>query len=96
MSHVVPYGPADLLDYGPITKQHVGAGGMRVDELCRAALQYSDNTAANLLLRSQQGPAGLTCYLRGLGDCDTRLDRIEPYLNCPADDARWEQTAWHL
>lgn len=50
-------------------------------ELCEATMVLSDNTAANLLLRRQGGPAGLTAWLRALGDTHTRLDRTEPALN---------------
>ena len=50
-------------------------------ELCEAAVTLSDNTAANLMLASFGGPAGLTAYMRSLGDTHTRLDRIEPGLN---------------
>ena len=77
----VPYGRADLLEYAPIAKAHLGEGGMRVGALCSAAVEYSDNTAANLLLARVGGPPGLTTYLRGLGDTVTRLDRDEPTLN---------------
>lgn len=38
-------------------------------------------TAANLLLVPLGGPAGLTAWLRGIGDPVTRLDRTEPTLN---------------
>ena len=41
----------------------------------------SDNTAANLLLASIGGPAGLTSFVRSLDDQFTRLDRNEPTLN---------------
>ena len=44
-------------------------------------MTLSDNTAGNLLLASMGGPAGLTAFLRSLGDAVTRLDRIEPGLN---------------
>ena len=49
--------------------------------LCEAAVTTSDNTAANLLLREHGGPAGLTAWLRSIGDATTRLDRNEPALN---------------
>ena len=93
LARLVAYGAADLLDYAPITRQHLSAGGMTVAGLCAAALQYSDNTAANLLLRTQGGPAGLTRYLQALGDSLTRLDRIEPDLNTPASDRTWDTTS---
>jgi beta-lactamase class A len=75
------YGPNDLLEWAPITKKHVLEGGMPVRDLCAAAMEYSDNTAANVLLRALGGPFKLTEYLRGLGNPVTRLDRTEPSLN---------------
>ncbi|HEY4434122.1 MAG TPA: class A beta-lactamase [Candidatus Cybelea sp.] len=77
----VRYGPSDLLEYAPVTRAHVAKGGMTVDALCAAAIELSDNTAANLLLSLVGGPAGVTAYVRGLGDDVTRLDRNEPDLN---------------
>jgi beta-lactamase class A len=75
------YGADDLLEWAPITKKHLSEGGMTVQDLCAAAIEYSDNTAANLLLRALGGPSKLTAYLRSLGDPVTRLDRTEPSLN---------------
>ena len=49
--------------------------------LCAAAVEVSDNTAANLLLGLAGGPAGLTASLRRYGDRITRLDRNEVSLN---------------
>jgi beta-lactamase class A len=77
----VPYSAADLLEYAPIAKQHVGDGAMTVSALCAAAIEYSDNTAANLLLREMGGPLALTRFIRLLDDAVTRLDRNEPTLN---------------
>jgi beta-lactamase class A len=77
----IPYGPADLLDYAPVTKKHQGDGTMTIKELCAASLEYSDNTAANLLLALLGGPGAVTTYARSLGDPMTRLDRNEPSLN---------------
>ncbi len=75
------YGPADLLEYAPVTKAHLAEGGLPVSALCAAAVGVSDNTAANLLLATIGGPQGLTRYVRGFGDEVTRLDRSEPALN---------------
>lgn len=69
------------MEYSPRTEPHADREGMTVAELCEATMVLSDNTAANLLLRRQGGPAGLTAWLRGLGDTHTRLDRTEPALN---------------
>jgi beta-lactamase class A len=82
------YGTDDLLEWAPITRKRLSEGGMPVRDLCAAAIEYSDNTAANLLLRALGGPSKLTVYLRGLGDPVTRLDRTEPSLNSavPGDE----------
>lgn len=70
-----------LVTWSPVTGSHVGGEGMRLDALCAAALEDSDNTAANLLLDSLGGPAAITRFARGLGDHVTRLDRYETALN---------------
>ena len=65
----------------PIAKAHVAEGGMTLADLCAAAIDWSDNTAGNLVLQSIGGPAGFTAFARSLGDDLTRLDRTEPTLN---------------
>jgi beta-lactamase class A len=80
LAHVVTYTSGDLQSYSPITSQHVGTG-MSVSDLIAAALQYSDNTAANLLLAQVGGPDGLRSALRALGDTTTHVDRGEPDVN---------------
>jgi beta-lactamase class A len=69
-----------LLFNSPLTEPHAG-GIMTVADLCHASLTRSDNTAANLLLETIGGPAGITSFSRSLGDTVTRLDRIETSLN---------------
>ena len=54
---------------------------MRIEDLCAAAVEESDNGAANLLLARIGGPAGVTAFARSVGDQMTRLDRNEPHLN---------------
>jgi beta-lactamase class A len=81
LDRLVHYTRADILEYAPVTKQHVAEGGMKLGELCEAAIEQSDNTAGNLLLQTIGGPAGLTKFWRSFGDEVTRLDRIEPDLN---------------
>lgn len=76
----VTYTRDDLVDHSPVTERHTGTG-MTVRALCDAAVRYSDNTAANLLLRDLGGPLALTAHLRALGDPVSRLDHIEPELN---------------
>ncbi|MEU3644241.1 class A beta-lactamase [Lentzea sp. NPDC034063] len=76
---VVTYTEAELMKSSTITRQNVQTG-MKLRDLCDAAVRYSDGTAGNLLLRDVGGPAELTKYLRELGDTETRMDRIEPDL----------------
>ncbi|MGC3964260.1 MAG: class A beta-lactamase [Rhodocyclaceae bacterium] len=84
----VRYTAEDLVTYSPITEKHL-ADGMSIGELCAAALQYSDNTAANLLMKELGGPAGVTAFARSQGDQVFRIDRWEPELNAAVPgDAR--------
>jgi beta-lactamase class A len=73
--------------YAPITQKHV-QDGMTIAELCAAALQYSDNAAANLLMKELDGPDTVTGFARSTGDESFRLDRWEPQLNTalPGDE----------
>ena len=77
----IEYGESDLLEYAPVTKEHVKEGGMALTDLCAAAVQWSDNTAANLMLKVLGGPQGVTAFIRSTGDKVTRLDNTEPELN---------------
>ncbi|HWF63876.1 MAG TPA: class A beta-lactamase [Rhizomicrobium sp.] len=85
LNRVIHYNKSDLLDVSPVTTRNVETG-MRVADLCEAAILYSDNTAANLLLTELGGPNALTQWWRGIGDTLTRLDRREPALNVPDGD----------
>ncbi|MFF9177434.1 class A beta-lactamase [Streptomyces sp. NPDC014793] len=80
LDKVIHYPPHDILANSPRTEAHL-ATGMTVGDLCAAAIQYSDNTAGNLLLRQLGGPEGLTRFFRSLGDPVSRLDRWETDLN---------------
>ena len=40
LGRFIPYGQADLLDYTPVTKAHLAAGGMTLGELCSAAIDW--------------------------------------------------------
>jgi beta-lactamase class A len=77
----IALGEPDLLEYAPVSRRHVADGFMTIEALAEAAVTVSDNTAANLLLRTVDGPAGLTHFIRDHGDSVTRLDRDEPMLN---------------
>ncbi|ELI7957352.1 class A beta-lactamase BlaA [Yersinia enterocolitica] len=76
----INYHESDLLSYAPITRKNL-AHGMTVSELCAATIQYSDNTAANLLIKELGGLAAVNQFARSIGDQMFRLDRWEPDLN---------------
>lgn len=77
----IVYGPEVLIEHSPVTRLHADGSGMTLAALCEATVTVSDNAAANLILQTLGGPAGLTAFVRTLGDAQTRLDRTEPALN---------------
>ncbi|NKE60122.1 class A beta-lactamase [Lentzea sp. PSKA42] len=84
LGKVIRYTQEDVTKsgYGPITgKPENLANGMTVSALCEATITYSDNCAANLLLRELGGPTAISRFSRSIGDPVTRLDRWEPELN---------------
>lgn len=78
---MIPFGRADLLDYAPVARQNLASGAMSVADMCKAAVELSDNACTNLLLARVGGPQALTSFWRSIGDSLTRLDHIEPELN---------------
>ena len=70
----------DLMFVSPFTEKRLEEGAT-LRELAEFTQKYSDNTAANVLLRELGGPAGLTGFWRTIGDDISRLDRTEPALN---------------
>lgn len=88
MQRRIQYEQDDLVAYSPVSEKHVGEG-MAVFELCAAAIQYSDNTSANLLMKVIGGPTAVTAYARSIGNYEFRLDRWETELNtCIPGDPR--------
>jgi beta-lactamase class A len=81
LDRFVRYGEAQLLTYAPVTRLYVKEGGMTLEALCAAAVEQSDNTAANLLLEAISGPEKWTEFARSLADKFSRLDHNEPELN---------------
>ncbi len=85
LEEMISYGAQDLLDYAPVAKENFAKestkGAMSVAEMCKAAVELSDNTCANLLLAKAGGPAALTAFWRSSGDAVSRLDHNEPELN---------------
>ncbi|MGY2066745.1 class A beta-lactamase [Blastococcus sp. SYSU DS0619] len=87
LDQLVPYTADELVAHSPVTGPHAGAG-LPLRDLLQAAIQQSDNTAANLLLARLGGPDGFEQVLRALGDDVTRADRTETELNTavPGDE----------
>jgi beta-lactamase class A len=85
LADMVAYGPKDLLSYAPVAKQNLAQGAkegaMTVGDMCKAIVELSDNTCANLLLARVGGPEALTAFWRRAGDTVSRLDHNEPELN---------------
>lgn len=79
LDRAIPVTAGDMVSNSPFSEKRVGKTAT-VAELSQATIIYSDNAAANLLLPAIGGPAGLTKWLRGLGDSVTRLDRYETML----------------
>lgn len=80
LQEVITYTEEDLVTYSPITEQHVDEG-MTLVEISDAAIRYSDNSAANLLLDAIGGPDELETKLRDIGDETIEVDRYETELN---------------
>lgn len=80
LAQVLPYSEADLLPWAPVTRRHLGQGGLNIATLAQAAQEMSDGPAANLLIRRLGGPPAVTARFREMGDTVTRLDRYEPDL----------------
>lgn len=88
LERLIPVRAEDIVSWSPVTEPLVGQS-MTIMSLCVATLKTSDNTAANLLLQTIEGPQGFTRALRQLGDAITRSDRFEPALNSvPVGDLR--------
>jgi beta-lactamase class A len=83
---VLPYSILDVLPASPVSgaaaeKAVPGHEGLPVFALAQAAVERSDNLAANLLLARFGGPAAVTAFWRATGDGISRLDHHEMDLN---------------
>lgn len=74
MRRRIRYSKDDIVKFSPVIERH-GGNRMSLEQLCKAALIHSDNTAADLVLRQLGGPEGLTGFARSIGDMTFRLDR---------------------
>ena len=78
----------DVISHSPFVREEVG-NEVNLLELAEAVQRFSDNGAANILLREIGGPEALTAFWREIGDEVSRLDRFELGLNnVPAGEVR--------
>src|SRR5690606_21980500 len=76
----VPVAVSDMVMHRPITETAVGST-LTIEELCKAAVEVSDNPAANILIREMGGLEAWQAWYRTIGDQVTRVDRYETELN---------------
>ena len=81
----------DIVSWAPICEEFVGKS-LDIASLCQAAMQHSDNTAANLLIRRLGGLEAINQWARSLGDDHFRLDRWETELNSALPDDERDTT----
>jgi beta-lactamase class A len=95
LSQTIHYTSQDLTtDWNPVTSRHVKTG-MTVSALCQAALQESDNSAANFLLKLLGGPEALNAFAKSIGDAKFTIQHDEPLVNAAIPGHREDTTTPH-
>ncbi len=80
LDRAVPVTRADMVNHAPVTEPAIG-GTLTIEQLMKGTVEVSDNPAANILIREMGGLEVLRAFYRGIGDTDTRVDRLEPEMN---------------
>ncbi len=76
----IHYTQSDLMMWHPITGKYL-ATGMTLEALSGAAMSYSDNPAANLIIKEVGGPAAVTSYAHSIGNKSFNLEHSEGTFN---------------
>lgn len=76
----IQYSKNDLTAWNPIAIQHVHTG-MTLEALAEAAVSYSDNAAANLLIKKLGGPLAITKFAHSIGNTSFQVEHYEGNLN---------------
>lgn len=86
LTKTIKYTNKDLVHWTPVTSKHI-KDGMSVQDLCAAAISYSDNTAMNLLVNELGGLEKMNQFSRSIGDEAFRQDHgwPEEALSSPFD-----------
>jgi beta-lactamase class A len=71
---------ADMIPHAPVTEKAIGRT-LTIRELMQAAVEVSDNPAANILIREMGGIAVWRSWWPTFGDTTTVISRLEPDLN---------------
>jgi len=100
LDRAVAVSGSDMVDYAPTTQKAVGTT-LTLAQLCQAAVELSDNPAANILIREMGGLDRWRAWYRQIGDEVTRVDRMETELNSaipgdPRDTTTAAQTTTNL
>jgi beta-lactamase class A len=81
-ANLIEFGAGDIGDmYAPVARANLKRGRLSVGEMCKGAVELSDNVCANKLLARIGGPPAMTAFWRSIGDSVSRLDHNEPMLN---------------
>lgn len=80
LDRAIPVTQADMVNHAPVTEPAIG-GTLTIEQLMKGTVEVSDNPAANILIRELGGLDALRAFYRGIGDTDTRVDRLEPEMN---------------
>jgi len=80
LDRAIPVTQADMINHAPVTGPAIG-GTLTIEQLMKGTVEVSDNPAANILIREMGGLDALRAFYRGIGDTDTRVDRLEPEMN---------------
>ncbi|MDO9076818.1 MAG: class A beta-lactamase [Brevundimonas sp.] len=80
LDRAIPVTQADMVNHAPVTEPAIG-GTLTIEQLMKGTVEDSDNPAANILIRELGGLDALRAFYRGIGDVDTRVDRLEPEMN---------------
>ena len=85
LDRAVPVVRADMIPHAPVTEKAIGRT-LTIRELMQAAVEVSDNPAANILIREMGGIAVWRAWWPTFGDTTTLISRLEPDLNTALPD----------
>lgn len=85
LNEKIHYTRNDLMFWHPVTGQYV-SNGMTLQALSEAAISYSDNVAANLIMKKLGGPKFVTDFAHSIGNQSFNIEHYEGNLNSNPKD----------